>query len=88
MKDILITEETPNTDLIKKRNVLEFRIAIAGNKDEWVAACGGIEMPFKTRSGRILHYVYNPFLRKHAYLDATTDIILSDQEAEAFLERT
>lgn len=70
-----------------RRQRVEFQLAIAGNADRWVAACGGTELPFRTRSGRSLHYMYNPFQKRHAYLDTMTDVILSDQEAEAFLER-
>ena len=70
-----------------RRQRVEFQIAIAGNCDQWVAACGGTELPFRSRSGRTLHYMYNPQQKRHAYLDTTTDVILSDQEADAFLER-
>ena len=70
-----------------RRQRAAFQQAIAENADRWVEACGGTELPFRTRSGRSLHYMYNPQQKRHAYLDTMTDTILTDQEAEAFLER-
>lgn len=54
--------------------------------DVWLPACGGTEVPFKSRSGRELLYCYNPKLGKHAYLDCGTDTILTDDEAARALE--
>jgi hypothetical protein len=59
---------------------------VAARADAWVPACGGTEVPFKSRSGRTLLYCYNPHLGKHAYLDCGTDIILTDEEAIIALE--
>lgn len=56
--------------------------------DNWIPACGGTEVPFFTRTGRKLHYVWQPSTGKHAYLDCGTDIILSDEEASAALGMT
>ena len=53
--------------------------------DNWVPACGGLEVPFKSRSGKRLQYVWQPSTGHHAYLDVDSDIILSDEEAEACL---
>ena len=53
--------------------------------DNWVPACGGTELPFKSRSGKRLQYVWQPSTGQHAYLDLDSDIILSDEEAEACL---
>ncbi len=47
----------------------------------WVPACNQTEVPFYTRSGRRLHYVWQPSTGRHAYLDCGTDIILTDEEA-------
>lgn len=47
----------------------------------WFPASGGTEEPFYTRSGRRLLYVYQPSTGRHAYLDLSTDLILSDEEA-------
>lgn len=52
----------------------------------WVPACGGTEVPFKTRSGRTLLYCYQPSSGRHAYLDCGTDLILSDEDARLALE--
>lgn len=51
------------------------------NLDAWVPACGGTEVPFKTRSGRTLLYCWNRHTMQHAYLDVETDLILTDEEA-------
>lgn len=51
----------------------------------WLPACGGTEVPFVSRSGRRLLYVWQPSTGKHAYLDLQTDIILSDEESRALL---
>jgi hypothetical protein len=64
---------------------LEFNMAVAGNCDQWVPACGGTETPFIARSGARLLYCFNPRLRKHAYLDLGTDMILEDQDARMHL---
>ena len=51
----------------------------------WFPACGGTETPFKSRSGKVLLYCWQPSTGRHAYLDCGTDIILSDDEARAAL---
>jgi hypothetical protein len=51
----------------------------------WVAACNGTEEPFRTRTGRRLLYCWLPPHGPHAYLDCDTDMILTDEEAEAAL---
>jgi hypothetical protein len=55
------------------------------NNDRWVPACGGKEVPFETRTGRRLHYMWNMNTGEHAYYDLDRDIFLSNAEAdEAF----
>lgn len=49
--------------------------------DAWVPACGGKERPQVYRTGRTLLYCWNPGTGQHRYLDTTTDIILSNDEA-------
>lgn len=51
----------------------------------WVPACGGTEVPFKSRSGLTLLYCWQPSTGKHAYLDLSSDIFLSDEEARVAL---
>lgn len=51
----------------------------------WHPASGGSETPFVTRSGRVLLYCWQPSTGRHAYLDCGTDLILSDDEAAAYL---
>jgi hypothetical protein len=50
---------------------------------DWVPACNGTETPFLSRSGRRLLYCWQPRSGRHAYLDLSTDMILTDEEAEA-----
>lgn len=52
---------------------------------EWVPASGGTEKPFVSRSGKRLHYVYQPRSGKHAYYDVDNDIVLTDEEAAMHL---
>lgn len=52
----------------------------------WVPACGGTETPFRTKSGKILLYCWQPTTGRHAYLDVGTDMILSDEDAMDALE--
>lgn len=50
----------------------------------WVPAGGG-ERPFRTRSGRILQYVWQPSTGRHAYYDVYGDRILPDAEAARYI---
>ena len=52
---------------------------------QWFPACGGSEIPFKTRCGRTLHYLWCPALSLHAYYDVTNDVFLTDSEAHQLL---
>lgn len=70
-------------DLIDEHNK-ELRENI--KDDSWVPACGGTETPFKSRSGRRLQYVWQPSTGQHAYLDVDSDTILSDEQAEAYMQ--
>jgi hypothetical protein len=67
-------------ELIDKHNA-----EVHSQDDSWQPACGGTEVPFKSRSGKRLQYVWQPSTGQHAYLDVDSDIILSDEEAEAYL---
>lgn len=51
----------------------------------WLPACGGTEVPFTTRTGRRLHYLWQPTTGRHAYLDCGADLILSDDDAREAL---
>lgn len=51
----------------------------------WFPACDGTEKPFTTRTGKRLLYVWQPTTGKHAYLDLGSDMILTDEEAQATL---
>lgn len=64
--------------------ILNERAAKAA-QGNWFPACGGTEVPFTSRSGKVLLYCYQPSTGKHAYLDCGTDLILSDEEARGYL---
>jgi len=49
------------------------------NKDRWVPACGGTEVPV-TIKGRRLLYMWNQRTGEHAHLDLDTDIFLTTEE--------
>ena len=52
----------------------------------WYPACGGTEVPF--RSGEYTYlYMYQPSTRRHAYYCQTTDLFLSDEEADQLFGR-
>jgi len=53
----------------------------------WIPASGGTEVPFLTRSGRRLQYLWQPSTGKHAYYDCDNDLILTDEEAWLFMEK-
>ncbi len=52
---------------------------------DWVPACGGTEQPFKSRSGRVLLYMWNRTGGTHAYYDVHADVFLTKEEADAAL---
>ena len=54
----------------------------------WFPACDGTEVPFTTRTGKRLLYVYQPTTGRHAYLDLGSDIILTDDQAQQALALT
>lgn len=51
----------------------------------WIPACGGTEVPFLTRSGKRLLYMWQPSTGRHAYLDMGSDMFLNDEESWAAL---
>jgi hypothetical protein len=51
----------------------------------WFPACGGTEVPFKSRSGRVLLYCWQPSSGRHAYIDCSSDEVLSDEHAQLAL---
>lgn len=66
---------------VKLPATLEERIS----RGRWVPACGGTEKPFRTRTGKLLLYVWNTGTGEHAYLDCETDLILTAEDATAAL---
>lgn len=61
-------------------------IAASSVSDDWVAACGGTETPFRTRTGRMLFYMWNRTTGEHAYYDVERDVFLSHEEASLSLD--
>lgn len=51
----------------------------------WLPANQGTEVPFATRTGFRLLYVWQPTTGKHAYLNLDTDIVLTDEESRIAL---
>lgn len=51
----------------------------------WTPASGGTEKPFTSRNGKIMLYCFQATTGKHAYLDVKSDIIMSEEEAQAAL---
>lgn len=51
----------------------------------WVAGCGGSEVPFTTRTGRVLHYMWNYVTGEHAYYDVRNDVFLTNEESQSAL---
>jgi len=58
---------------------------ITAERGPWVPASGGTEIPFVTRTGHRLQYLWQPTTGKHAYIDCDTDILLTDEEARRIL---
>jgi hypothetical protein len=50
-------------------------------RDQWVPGCGGSEVPALVHGAWFL-YCFNHKQRRHAYLNMSTDMILSDEEAK------
>ncbi len=56
------------------------------NNGTWEPACGGTEVPFRSRSGKRMQYMWQPVTGRHAYLDVDADVLMTDDEAYAALE--
>lgn len=77
------TKLEKRTEKIQQRRAEDFQ-AFTNSKD-WFPACGGTEIPFTSRSGKRLLYVWQPSTGNHAYLDLDSDIVLSDEDARQAL---
>ncbi len=58
----------------------------SNHQGNWVPACGGTEVPFMSRSGIRMQYLFQPSTGIHAYINCGTDIIMSDEEASQALQ--
>ncbi len=54
--------------------------ATTTKRENWVPANGGTEEPFAVRGFRI-QYLWETRSGRHAYIDLSRDVILSDEEA-------
>ncbi|HNU12560.1 MAG TPA: hypothetical protein PKJ45_14535 [Rubrivivax sp.] len=54
-------------------------------QETWVPGCGGTEKPTRTRSGRLLLYMWNRAAGEHAYYDCERDLFLTNEEAREAL---
>lgn len=63
----------------------EYTMAIAANADRWVPAHRGTEQPFVSRSGIRMLYCFNPRQQNHAYINADTDVVMTEEETRAAL---
>lgn len=52
-------------------------------RGRWVPACGRGELPYITRSGIEVLYVWHTGTGEHAYLDVGSDLIMTPAEADA-----
>jgi hypothetical protein len=50
---------------------------LAGKRDVWVPASGGLEWPCMRKGRRVL-YCWNPARREHCYIDLETDMPIED----------
>jgi hypothetical protein len=64
---------------------MKMMMKIDKSQGNWYPANGGTEIPFISRTGKKLLYVWQPSTGNHAYLDCGTDLILSDEEARLAL---
>jgi hypothetical protein len=55
--------------------------AYKASQGPWIPGGGGTELPFLTKSGHRLQYMWQPTTGKHAYINLDTDMILTDEEA-------
>jgi hypothetical protein len=56
------------------------------SQGDWFPANGGTEVPFISRSGVRLLYVWQPATGKHAYLNMDTDLLIPDAELDRYLQ--
>ena len=64
-------------------DILEARKKQA-EQGNWYPACGGTEVPFTTRTGHRLWYMWQPSTGKHAYLDLDSDMFVDDSELHLY----
>ena len=50
----------------------------------FIPACGGTEVPFRTRSGVTVQYLYNPTTGEHAYINCETDILIPNDDLDLY----
>jgi len=61
-----------------KAAIVEYKLAARLTADTWVPACGGLEIPAKSRNGSTYLYVYNHATEQHGWLNMETDVVETD----------
>jgi hypothetical protein len=61
----------------------QWNALIARRENRWLPANGGQEEVFTSRSGIRMLYCYNPATEEHRYINADTDLVMTNEEARA-----
>lgn len=82
-----MNDRPEKVEVVKQPTLAEVLRLIQEKKENgpWVPACGRTEVPFLTRSGKRLQYLWQPSTGRHAYIDCDTDILLTDEEVRLAL---
>lgn len=57
---------------------------VKARQGHWVPACANTEVPFITRTGHKVLYMWQPSTGRHAYLNLITDIFIDDSELASY----
>lgn len=60
-------------------------VMLPAKADSWVPANGGTETVFTSRSGIRMLYCWQRSTGQHAYINVDTDMVMSNEEAQAAL---
>ena len=44
----------------------------------WIAGCGGTEVPYTTRTGHVVHYMWNTITKVHQYYCVSQDMFIEN----------
>jgi len=80
----MLNNETKSLPCLTLAEALDAQQAKA-ERGSWFPASGGTEVPFVTRGGFRLLYMFQPSTRTHAHLDLDRDMFVGDEEIDAIL---